>query len=108
MKTKKAVTKRMRLMGSGIIKTGQAGKRHCMRKRRAAMLRNSKGLTCITPCEIRRMAKGLGVGATRIKPKSNKKMLQDYLKNMSRGSIMGLIQNDEMSVQNTTSEVKNV
>lgn len=59
------------------------------------MIRNSRGLTAITPCEIRRVARGLVVGASRIKPKSNKKMMQNVMSNMSIATMQEALQTQE-------------
>jgi large subunit ribosomal protein L35 len=45
MKTKSSAKKRFRLTASGLVKMGQAGKRHGMRKRSNKMLREARGMT---------------------------------------------------------------
>lgn len=95
MKTKSAVKKRFKLMGSGIIKMPQAGKRHCMRKRASRMIRDNRGSKPITKCEVRRMSRGLVAGANRVKSKSNKVMMEEYIANMSTASLIGSL--DETS-----------
>lgn len=49
LKTKSGVKKRFRSTASGLIKSGQAGKRHNMRKRSQSMLRKARGMTVM--CE---------------------------------------------------------
>ncbi len=43
MKTKSGAKKRFKITGSGLVKTGQAGKRHGMIKRTKKQIRNLRG-----------------------------------------------------------------
>lgn len=45
MKTKSSAKKRFKLTASGMVKMGQAGKRHGMRKRSNKFIRNARGMT---------------------------------------------------------------
>ena len=45
LKTKSSAKKRFRLTASGLVKMGQAGKRHGMRKRTNKFIRNARGMT---------------------------------------------------------------
>ena len=45
LKTKSSAKKRFKLTASGLVKCGQAGKRHNMRKRSQKMIRNARGTT---------------------------------------------------------------
>lgn len=79
MKTKSSIKKRFKLMGSGILKMSQSGKRHGMRRRKSRVIRNNRGSVCITHSEVRRMVRGMhGVGANSIKLKSNSTMAREY------------------------------
>lgn len=56
LKTKSSAKKRFRLTGSGIIKSGQCGKRHNMRKRGNKMLRNARGMKIMHPSDAKKVA----------------------------------------------------
>lgn len=47
MKTKSAVKKRFSLTASGKVKAAQAGKKHFMRRRTKAQIRNLRGTTIL-------------------------------------------------------------
>ena len=53
LKTKSGVKKRFRLTASGKVITGQAGKRHGMRKRSNEMRRNARGTTLLKACDAK-------------------------------------------------------
>jgi len=53
LKTKSGAKKRFRFTASGLIRRGQAGKRHNMRKRSNNMLRDARGMTIMKPCDAR-------------------------------------------------------
>jgi len=55
MKTKSSVKKRFKLTASGLVKSGQANKRHNMRKRSKRQLRNQRGTTVLPPMEAKRI-----------------------------------------------------
>ncbi|MBS9717448.1 50S ribosomal protein L35 [Pseudohalocynthiibacter aestuariivivens] len=48
MKTKSSAKKRFKVTASGMVKAGQAGKRHGMIKRTNKFLRNSRGTTTLS------------------------------------------------------------
>jgi large subunit ribosomal protein L35 len=48
MKTKSSAKKRFRMTASGLIKAGQAGKRHGMIKRTAKFIRQARGTTVLS------------------------------------------------------------
>lgn len=78
-KTKSSIKKRFKLMGSGILKMSQSGKRHGMRRRKSRVIRDNRGYAMITHSEVRRMARGMyGVGATNIRLKSNTQLTKEY------------------------------
>lgn len=111
MRTKSAIKKRFTLMGSGIIKMPQAGKRHCMRKRTSRLLINNSGSKPITTCEIRRMSRGLIVGSNSVKNKSNSMLFRDLSKVLSKSNYARYISNTASfnEYNNTISEgVNNV
>ena len=49
MKTKSSAKKRFKVTASGLIKAGQAGKRHGMIKRSTKFIRNARGTTVLSP-----------------------------------------------------------
>ena len=49
MKTKSSCKKRFRVTASGLIKAGQAGKRHGMIKRSNKFIRQARGTTVLSP-----------------------------------------------------------
>lgn len=49
MKTKSSCKKRFKVTASGLVKAGQAGKRHGMIKRTNKFLRNARGTTVLSP-----------------------------------------------------------
>jgi large subunit ribosomal protein L35 len=55
MKTKSSAKKRFRVTGSGLVKMGQAGKRHGMRKRTNKMIRNARGMTIMHPSDAKKV-----------------------------------------------------
>lgn len=55
MKTKSSVKKRFKLTASGLVKSGQANKRHNMRKRSKRQLRNQRGTVVLPPMEAKRI-----------------------------------------------------
>ncbi len=55
LKTKSSAKKRFRLTASGLVKMGQAGKRHGMRKRSNKTLRESRGMTIMESCDAKRV-----------------------------------------------------
>lgn len=55
MKTKSSVKKRFKVTASGKVKSGQANKRHNMRKRSKRQLRNQRGTVVLPPMEIKRI-----------------------------------------------------
>jgi len=62
MKTKSSVKKRFRLTATGKVITGQAGKRHGMRKRSNDTLRNSRGTTIMRECDAKIVRKFMPYG----------------------------------------------
>ncbi|MBU2867869.1 MULTISPECIES: 50S ribosomal protein L35 [Pacificibacter] len=48
MKTKSGAKKRFKMTASGLVKAGQAGKRHGMIKRSNKFLRNARGTTTLS------------------------------------------------------------
>lgn len=62
LKTKSSVKKRFRLTASGKVITGQAGKRHGMRKRSNDMRRNARGTTIMKECDARIIRKFMPYG----------------------------------------------
>ncbi|MBQ2176006.1 MAG: 50S ribosomal protein L35 [Alphaproteobacteria bacterium] len=56
LKTKSSAKKRFRFTASGLVKTGQCGKRHNMRKRSNKMLRNARGMTLMHPSDAKKVA----------------------------------------------------
>jgi len=48
MKTKSGAKKRFKVTASGLVKAGQAGKRHGMIKRSNKFLRNARGTTTLS------------------------------------------------------------
>ena len=53
MKTKSSAKKRFKVTASGLIKAGQAGKRHGMIKRTAKFVRNARGTTVLSECDAK-------------------------------------------------------
>mgnify|MGYP006225391385 FL=1 len=51
MKTKSGAKKRFRLTASGLVKAGQAGKRHGMIKRSKKFIRNQRGTTILSEAD---------------------------------------------------------
>jgi len=51
MKTKSGAKKRFRLTASGLVKAGQAGKRHGMIKRSKKFIRNQRGMTILSEAD---------------------------------------------------------
>jgi large subunit ribosomal protein L35 len=49
MKTKSSCKKRFKVTASGLIKAGQAGKRHGMIKRSNKFIRQARGTTVLSP-----------------------------------------------------------
>lgn len=49
MKTKSSAKKRFKVTASGLIKAGQAGKRHGMIKRTKKFIRDARGTTVLSP-----------------------------------------------------------
>ena len=49
MKTKSSAKKRFKVTASGLIKAGQAGKRHGMIKRTTKFIRQARGTTVLSP-----------------------------------------------------------
>ena len=49
MKTKSSAKKRFKVTASGLIKAGQAGKRHGMIKRSTQFIRDARGPTVLSP-----------------------------------------------------------
>ena len=49
MKTKSSCKKRFKVTASGLIKAGQAGKRHGMIKRSNKFIRQARGTTILSP-----------------------------------------------------------
>jgi len=57
MKTKSAVKKRFKLTASGKVKATQAGKKHFLRRRTKAQLRNLRGTTILAPQDAKNIVK---------------------------------------------------
>lgn len=55
MKTKSSVKKRFKVTSSGLVKAGQANKRHNMRKRSKRQLRDQRGTVVLPPMEVKRI-----------------------------------------------------
>jgi len=53
LKNKSGAKKRFRLTASGLVRTGQAGKRHGMRKRTQKMIRNARGSTVLSDADAK-------------------------------------------------------
>ena len=53
MKTKSSAKKRFRVTATGLIKAGQAGKRHGMIKRTAKFIRKARGTTVLSAPDIK-------------------------------------------------------
>jgi large subunit ribosomal protein L35 len=51
MKTKSGAKKRFRLTASGLVKAGQAGKRHGMIKRSKKFIRNQRGMQILSEAD---------------------------------------------------------
>ena len=51
MKTKSGAKKRFKLTASGLLKCGQAGKRHGMIKRSNKFIRNARGMTTLSKAD---------------------------------------------------------
>ncbi|MDR3224108.1 MAG: 50S ribosomal protein L35 [Holosporales bacterium] len=56
LKTKSSVKKRFRFTATGLIKMGQCGKRHNMRKRCDRMLRNARGMSLMHPSDAKKVS----------------------------------------------------
>lgn len=54
LKTKSSAKKRFRFTASGMVKTGQCGKRHNMRKRSNKMLRNARRMALMHPSDAKK------------------------------------------------------
>ncbi len=54
MKTKSSVKKRFKVTANGLVKAGQANKRHNMRKRSRRQIRNQRGTDVLPPMEAKR------------------------------------------------------
>lgn len=97
-KTNSSIKKRFKLMGSGIIKMSQSGKRHGMRRRKSRVIRDNRGYSNIQLSEVRRMLKGMpGVGATKIRLKSNKTMIKEYYAQVCKMKNLGEFNQEEIS-----------
>lgn len=57
LKTKSAVKKRFKLTASGKVKATQAGKKHFMRRRTKAQIRNLRGTTILKDCDGKNLVK---------------------------------------------------
>lgn len=57
LKTKSAVKKRFKITASGLVKAGQAGKQHFMRRRTKAQLRNLRGTEVLCPQDAKNIKK---------------------------------------------------
>jgi large subunit ribosomal protein L35 len=55
LKTKSSAKKRFRLTASGLVKMGQAGKRHGMRKRSNSFIRDARGMTIMHSSDEKRV-----------------------------------------------------
>ncbi|MDR0942820.1 MAG: 50S ribosomal protein L35 [Holosporales bacterium] len=55
LKTKSSAKKRFRFTATGLVKMGQCGKRHNMRKRGHRMLRNARGMTLMHPSDAKKV-----------------------------------------------------
>ncbi|MDR0695293.1 MAG: 50S ribosomal protein L35 [Holosporales bacterium] len=55
LKTKSSAKKRFRFTASGLVKMGQCGKRHNMRKRSNRMLRNARGMALMHPSDAKKV-----------------------------------------------------
>ncbi len=53
MKTKSSAKKRFKVTASGLIKAGQAGKRHGMIKRTKKFIRDARGTTVLSAQDIK-------------------------------------------------------
>ena len=56
LKTKSSAKKRFRFTASGLVKMGQCGKRHNMRKRSNKMLRNARGMAIMHPSDAKKVS----------------------------------------------------
>ncbi|MDR2458866.1 MAG: 50S ribosomal protein L35 [Holosporales bacterium] len=56
LKTKSSAKKRFRFTASGLVKMGQCGKRHNMRKRSNRMLRNARGMTYMHDSDAKKVS----------------------------------------------------
>jgi large subunit ribosomal protein L35 len=57
LKTKSAVKKRFKITASGKVKASQAGKKHFMRRRTKAQLRNLRGTTILCSQDAKNIIK---------------------------------------------------
>jgi large subunit ribosomal protein L35 len=57
LKTHSGVKKRMKLTASGKLKASQAGKKHFMRRRSKAQIRNLRGTTVLSSQDAKRIIK---------------------------------------------------
>lgn len=62
LKTKSSVKKRFKVTGTGKIKSGQANKRHNMRKRSSRQLREQTGTVVLPDMEIKRIKQFIPYG----------------------------------------------
>ena len=62
MKTKSGAKKRFKLTASGLVKVGQAGKRHGMIKRTQKFIRNTRGMTVLSSQDAKVVKKFLPYG----------------------------------------------
>ena len=62
LKTKSSVKKRFKTTGTGKIKSGQANKRHNMRKRSSRQLREQTGTVVLPDMEIKRIKRFIPYG----------------------------------------------
>jgi large subunit ribosomal protein L35 len=63
MKTKSGAKKRFKLTASGLVKSGQAGKRHGMVKRSKRQLRDQRGMTVLCDADAKIVKQFLPYGA---------------------------------------------
>lgn len=57
MKTKSSAKKRFKLTASGLVKAGQAGKRHGMIKRSNKFIRDARGTRVVAESEAKKIIK---------------------------------------------------
>jgi large subunit ribosomal protein L35 len=56
LKTKSSAKKRFKFTASGLVKMGQCGKRHNMRKRSNKMIRNARGMSIMHPSDAKKVS----------------------------------------------------